>query len=46
MIKRKNKLKLIQLILLTLGILAIYVVYYNNKAIEQEKIISQQTKKN
>ena len=45
MIKRKNKLKLIQLILLTLGILAIYVTYYNNKTTEQEKIISQKTKK-
>lgn len=45
MIQRKNKLRLIQLILLTLGILAVYFTYYNNKTLDQEKIIPQQTKK-
>ena len=46
MILRKKKLKLIQLILLTIGILAIYFTYYNHKAPQQEKIVSSLTKKN
>ena len=45
MIHRKNKLRLIQFILLTLGILALYFTYYN-KTLEQEKILSPKTQIN
>ena len=44
MMQRKNKLKLIQLILLSIGILALYFTYYND--VEQSKIISSQIKDN
>ena len=44
MIQRKNKLKLIQLILLSIGVLALYFTYYND--VEQSKIISPQIKDN
>ena len=44
MINRKKKLLIIQLILLTLGILIIYVTYYSKKDIVEQEIISKSTK--
>tara|TARA_Y100000591_G_C21831393_1_gene699839 strand:- start:195 stop:809 length:615 start_codon:yes stop_codon:yes gene_type:complete len=41
---RKKKLRFIQVILLLTGITAIYLTYYNNENIENEKIISSQVK--
>ena len=44
MINRKKKLLVIQLILLTLGIIVIYLTYYSKKDIVEQEIISKSTK--
>ena len=41
---RKKKLRFIQVLLLITGITAIYLTYYNNETIKDEKIISSQVK--
>ena len=44
MIQRKEKIRIIQFLLLVLGIAAIYYTYYQNDKIKDQEIISSQTK--
>ena len=43
---RKKKLRFIQVLLLITGITAIYLTYYNNENIVEEKIVNSQVKEN